>query len=148
MLDHLICFEMFIRNTFINNERVLTIFFDLENSFNTTWKHSILVDLWDLQFRGYLPMFIQSFQSEHCFSVRVGCILSELYEQEIWVPQGSILSPYLFSIKINNIVNVILQGMVCSLFVDCFALCVGQVSKQTGKGYEAECSRLDVWEWF
>ena len=56
MLDHLICFEMFIRNTFVNKECVLTILFDLENSFNTTWKHSILVDLWDLQFRGYLPI--------------------------------------------------------------------------------------------
>ena len=39
------------------------------------------------------------------------------------VPQGSILSPALFSIKIN-IIKAVLKGTDCSLFVDNFALCV------------------------
>ena len=39
---------MFLRNTFVKKEQVLTIFFDLEKAYYTTWKHSILADLWDL----------------------------------------------------------------------------------------------------
>ena len=117
-LDHLIRFETFIRNAFIKKEHVLTIFFDLEKACDTTWKHGILADLWDLGFRGHLPRFIQSFLSERSFRVRVGSTLSELHEQEMGIPQGSILSPALFSIKINNIVKAILKGTDCSLFVD------------------------------
>ena len=40
------------------------------------------------------------------------------------VPQGSILSPVLFSLKINNIVESVLKGSEASLFMDDFALCI------------------------
>ena len=54
----------------------------------------------------------------------MGSTLSELHEEEMGVPQGIILSPALFSVKINNIVKAVLEGVDCSLFVDHFALCV------------------------
>ena len=53
----------------------------------------------------------------------MGSTLSELHEQEMGVLQGSILSPAIFSIKINNIVKDVLKGTDCSLFVNDFALC-------------------------
>ena len=56
--------------------------------------------------------------------MRAGSALSDTYEQEIDVPQGSILSPVLFSLKINNIVKSVLKGSEASLFVDDFTLCV------------------------
>ena len=86
MLDHLVRFEMFIRNAFVKKEHVLTVFFDLEKAYITMWKHGILVDLWDLGFRGHLPRFIQSFLSERSFRIREGSTLSELHEQEMGGP--------------------------------------------------------------
>ena len=56
--------------------------------------------------------------------MRAGSTLSDMYEQEMGVPHGSILSPVLFSFKINNIVKSILNGLEASLFVDDFALCI------------------------
>ena len=72
----------------------------------------------------------------------MGSILSELHEQEMGVPQGSILSPALFSIKINNIVKLkaVLKGTDCSLFVDDF-VCKWKDDKQSGESYEAVCKQ-------
>ena len=117
-LDHLVRFETFIRNAFVKKEHVLTIFFDLEKAYD------ILADLWVLGFRPPPPPPPGLFLSERSFRVRVGSTLSELHEQEMRVPQGSILSPALFSIKINNIVKAVLKGTESPLFVDDFALCM------------------------
>ena len=70
----------------------------------------------------------------------MGSTLSELHEQEMGVPQGSILSPALFSIKINNIVKAVLKGTDCFLFVDDFVSEWKDV-KQSGEKYAAVCKQ-------
>ena len=49
--------------------------------------------------------------------------MSDIYDQEEGVPQGSILSVTLFSLKINSIVRCLLQDVDCSLDVDDFLIC-------------------------
>ena len=44
--------------------------------------------------------------------------MSETHNQEQGVPQGSILSVTLFSLKINNIVKCLNPGVDCSLYID------------------------------
>ena len=75
-----------------------------------------------------LPTLVDGFLSRRLFQVRSGSTLSDTYEREMGVPQGSILSPVLFSLEINNIVKSILKGSYVSLFVDDFALCICAVS--------------------
>ena len=94
-------------------------------------------------------LFRASCPAERSFRVRVGSTLSKLHEQEMGVPQGSITSPALFSIKINNIVKAVLKGTDCSLFVDDF-VCEQKDVKQSEESYAAvckRCSEMGVWEW-
>ena len=46
-IDHLIRLESFVRNAFINKQHAISIFFDLEKAYDTTWKYGILKDLHD-----------------------------------------------------------------------------------------------------
>ena len=82
-----------------------------------------MLDLNDFGLKGRLPNFIDNFLSNRCFKVRVGTTLSDLQGQGEGVPQGSILSVTLFSIKINNIVKALNPGVDCSLYVDDFLIC-------------------------
>ena len=59
--------------------------------------------------------------SDRSFNVRIGSTLSDTFEQEQGVPQGSILSPTLFNIKINNIVKCV-NDTDSSLYVDDFGI--------------------------
>ena len=122
-LDHLIRFETFIREAFIMKQHAVSVFFDLESAYDTTWKYGILKDLHDFGLRGRLPVFISAFIDNRIFRVRVGNTLSGAHRQEMGVPQGCILSVTLFSVKINNIVKAICPGVDCSLYVDDFVIC-------------------------
>ena len=79
-------------------------------------------DLFDIGLRGHLPIFISNFLKDRHFKVKVGSTLSDSFKQEVGVPQGSIISPTLFSVKINSIVNCINQGVTSSLYVDDFLI--------------------------
>ena len=78
-------------------------------------------DLYRLGLKDRLPLFIQNFLSNRSFSVGIGNTLSDIFEQEQGVPQGSILSLTLFGIKINDIVKCV-KDIDCSFFVDYFGI--------------------------
>ena len=77
-------------------------------------------DLHEAGLRGRLSCFIEGFLKNRQFSVRLGACLSGLFDQEMGVPQGSVLSVTLFALKINLIVKAISPGVECSLYVDDF----------------------------
>ena len=107
---------------YIGSKHVVSVFFGLEKAYDTTWKYGIMKDLHGMDLRGRLPLFIKNFLSERTFRVRVGTSLSDFYDQEMGVPQGSILSVTLLIVKINSITSCIRNGVDKSLFVDDFGV--------------------------
>jgi hypothetical protein len=64
--------------------------------------------------RGNLPIFVSNFLNQ------LLRLYVNLYVQENGVPQGSILSATLFSIKINSLAQVLKKDIEGYLFVDDF----------------------------
>ena len=62
------------------------------------------------------------FLSDRFLKVCVWNIFSDPYSHEAGVPQGSIHSVTLFSLKIYNIVSCLLPDIQCSLYVDDLAI--------------------------
>jgi len=115
-LDHLVRLESFVRNAFINKQHAVSLFFDLEKAYDTAWKYGILKDLHEMGLKGHMPLFIKNFLDNREFKVRIGSTYSSFFEAEMGVPQGSILSVTLFSIKINSLAKVLTSNTDGSLF--------------------------------
>src|SRR5215469_8278668 len=115
--------EQNIRQAF-KVKRVLGVFFDLEKAYDSTWRGGVLRKLFNLGFRGFIPLFIQNLLSNRTFQVRVGNTLSRHYELEEGVPQDSVLCVLCFALAFNDVVMEVLEGISCFLYVDDFAIYV------------------------
>ena len=111
------------RETFIKREHLVAVYFDLEKAYDTTWRCGVMKDLHEAGLRGKMPIFITIFLINRKFLVWIGGTLSEIYNQEEGVPQGSILDVTLFSINISSIVKCLGNAIDGSLYVDDFLIC-------------------------
>ncbi|CAL4067481.1 unnamed protein product, partial [Meganyctiphanes norvegica] len=86
--------------------------------YDMAWRRGILEKLYSLGFRGNLPIFIANLLSDRTFRVRMGSTFSDLFCQENGVPQGSVLSPTLFMLLINDILSASSTHIKYTLYAD------------------------------
>lgn len=104
-IDHLVQLENDICNAMVDKEEITAVFLDLEKAFDRCWKYKILKTLSDWNIKGRIIEFIDKFLSNRQTACQIGNTRSEFLRQENGTPQGSILSPTLFLIAINDITN-------------------------------------------
>ncbi|GBN81960.1 putative RNA-directed DNA polymerase from transposon X-element [Araneus ventricosus] len=117
-IDNLLKLETAIREAFVSKKHLVSIFFDIDKAYDRTWRYGILKDLSDIGLKGNLPLFIKNFLQTRIFQIRIGNILSDNFNQQEGVPQGSVLSVLLFIIIINGIVSKLPTYVNSTLFVD------------------------------
>ena len=117
-IDHLVRLEEEIKRAFLRKQHLIAIFFDIKKAYDTCWKYGILEALHKHGLRGNLPLFIKNFLENRSFQVRVGTTLSGENQQELGVPQGSVLSPTLFSVAINSVLKALPPSIGKMLYVD------------------------------
>jgi hypothetical protein len=87
---------------FNSNMSTAAIFLDIEKAFDTTWHPGLFYKLAKLKFSNNLIKLITSFLSERKFRVSVEGELSTPRYMQARVPQGSVLSPTLYNLYIND----------------------------------------------
>lgn len=107
-----------------NKDHVLAVFIDFERAYDMLHVPSLLKKIQKLGICGNTFNWIDSFLSNRTFQVKVGTELSDKFMQQNGTPQGSIISPLLFLIMINDISTGV-DGVDMSLFADDSAIYVG-----------------------
>lgn len=144
--DQLVRLETSIRDSFVKGNHMVGVFFDLEKAYDTAWKYGIERDLHEAGLRGHLPTFISNFLKNRTFRVRYSGALSEDFPQETGAPQGSILSPTLFILKMNSIVKCFSDDVDCSLYVDDLLITCQSPDLTVIESKLQQClNKLEVW---
>uniref|UniRef100_A0A673MAK6 Uncharacterized LOC107721237 n=1 Tax=Sinocyclocheilus rhinocerous TaxID=307959 RepID=A0A673MAK6_9TELE len=122
-MDPVVCLENEIRKAQVNKESVIAVFFDVEKAYDMMWTKGLLIKLKMMNIDGRIYNWIKDFMAYRSIQVRIGNELSNRCEIENGTPQGSVISPLIFSIMINDVFNQVQQqGVGRSLFADDGAL--------------------------
>lgn len=116
-IHHPVHLETLVEEAFVKKEHLVAIFFHFMNTYNTTWKYGIMIDMR----KGTMPASISNFLDDRHFQLQTTFFLDPK-EQEMCFPQGNILSVKLFNIKINIIKNIN-AWTDCTLYVENFLNC-------------------------
>jgi retron-type reverse transcriptase len=101
---------------FNNKMSMPVVFLDIEKAFDTTWHSGLLYKMSKFEFSTHLIQLISSFLSERKFRVSVEGKMSTPREMQAGVPQGSVLSPTLYNIYVNDPPQT--RGVHLALFAD------------------------------
>jgi hypothetical protein len=113
------------------------VFLDIEKASDTTWHPGLLYKLSKMHFSTSLIKLISSFLSNRKFRISVEGEMSTPREIQAGVPQGSVLSPTLYSFYINDAPQN--PGVYLALFADdtciyCTDRKVGYVLRKLQRG--------------
>lgn len=102
-----------------NNTKGYTVgvFIDFSNAFDMVWQKGLLIKMKKLGLTGNIFNFVENFLTGRSIQVRVGAELSGVRVLENGTAQGSVISPLLFLLMINDLPDC-LEGVESSLFAD------------------------------
>ena len=88
---------------------VLVFLWNLQKTFDVV-NHDILLEkLKHYGVRGIPHQLLKSFLSDRCQYIKLNNVKSNILEMPLGTPQGSILSPLLFLLFINDLVKAVLS---------------------------------------
>lgn len=92
-----------IRKAQANKEVVIAVFLDIEKAYDMMWKEGVLIKLHRMRVGGRAFNWVKDFLFGRKIQVRIGSEVSNQYTVVNGTPQGSVISPLLFIIMINDI---------------------------------------------
>lgn len=149
-MDALIKVSNEVEKTIAMKEIMAIVYFDIENAYDTVWREGLLIKASRIGIDGNMYNWLSQFLFERTFVVQVGMYQSLIYKAENGIPQGSVKSPIIFNIMINDIFDNVGFGVGYALYADDGAFWKrGRNTKQVISGMQTAIKKVEEWsiEW-
>ncbi|XP_045480951.1 uncharacterized protein LOC123685337 [Harmonia axyridis] len=145
-LDNLVQLQTEILDAFANKQELIAVFFDIVKAFDITWRHRILKTLKQWNIDGNMLHFIKEFISNRIFRVKIENTWSNVHNLQNGLPQGSILSPTLFQVAINDATHQIRAPITTTIYADDFLImCRGRNPHTSSRLLQTSIKELEEW---
>ena len=134
--DHIARLQDSVHKALHNRQHALAIFLDFSKAFDMVWREGLLHKLRNLGIGGRMHAWIADFLSDRRIRVRVGAAVSDVYRLDNGTPQGSIISPLLFNIMVNDLPDPNNMALAPAVFADDYA------AWMAGKNLKHLCSNV------
>ena len=101
-IDQIMRLQNEIQNSINHNECTVGVFLDFNKAYDMLWREGLLYKISKLNISGNMYHWIKDFLTDRTFQVKVGNSLSSRFKLEHGTPQGSVISPLLFLLMIND----------------------------------------------
>ena len=147
-MDPVMCLETEVRKAYVNKESVMSVFFDVEKAYDMVWKEGVMIKLSMMGITGRVYNWVKEFLFDRFIQVRIGAAMSQKYKVDNGTPQGSVISPLLFSIMINDVFAQVQGDIGRSLFADDGALWKrGKNIKYITKKIQEAINTVEKWSY-
>ena len=117
-IDSVTRLEADIRESILRDEYLIAIFFDISKAFDSVWHYGLLKKIKELGMGGHLGNYVKKFLKNRKIVVRINGDISSSYDVDGGVPQGSIISPLLFAIVMNDLFKTVKDTVKYSIYAD------------------------------
>ena len=144
--DQITLISQSIEDGFQQKNNTVVVWVDMEKAFDRVWKKGLSYKLLKCGIDGKMHRWLNHFLSDRTARVRAQGSISQCQTIKQGVPQGSALSPTLFSIFVNDIQSTIPKGVKAALYADDLALWATEEHIGTAKiRLQEALNKLDAW---